>query len=85
VLLRRKKAALRRLFKSALRITSWRQQLEQLEQRQELQLERRLEQRQERQRQQLVQVLELVQQLELVQVLERLLSYRKLPGRKLQR
>ena len=40
-------------------------------------------QRQERQRQQLVQVLE--QQLELVLVLEGLLSYRKLPGRKLQR
>lgn len=83
MLLRRKKAARRRLFKSALRITSWRQQLvqRQLEQQQV----RRLEQRQERQRQQLVQVLEQVQQLELVQVLERLLSYRKLPGRKLQR
>jgi hypothetical protein len=35
--------------------------------------------------QQLGQVQELVQQLELVQVLERLLSYRKLPKRKLQR
>ena len=78
MLLRRKKAARRRLFKSALRITSWRQQLVQRQ-------VRRLEQRQERQRQQLVQVLEQVQQLELVQVLERLLSYRKLPGRKLQR
>ena len=82
MLLRRKKAARRRLFKSALRITSWRQQLVQ---RQELQLEQQQVQRQERQRQQLVQVLEQVQQLELVQVLERLLSYRKLPGRKLQR
>ena len=86
MLLRRKKAALRRLFQSSLRITSWRQQLEQRLVRQlEQQQVRRLEQRQERQRQQLVQVLELVQQLELVQVLERLLSYRKLPGRKLQR
>ena len=76
-LLRRKKAALRRLFYSSLRITSWRQQLEQ---RLVQQLEQRLVQQQERQRQQLVQVLELVQQLELVQVLERLLSCRKLPG-----
>ena len=78
MLLERKKAALRRLFKSARRITSWRQQLVQRQ-------ERQLEQQQERQRQQLVQVLEQVQQLELVQVLERLLSCRKLPGRKLQR
>ena len=79
-LLRRKKAALRRLFKSSLRITSWRQQLVQRQERQlEQQQERRL-QRQERQRQQLVQVLELVQQLEQVQVLERLLSCRKQPG-----
>ena len=45
--------------------------------------ERQLEQRQVRQRQQLVQVRELVQQL--VLVLEELLSYHKLPGRKLQR
>ena len=72
-LLRRKKAALRRLFYSSLRITSWRQQLEQ-------QLEQRLVQRLVQQRQQLVQVLELVQQLEQVQVLERLLSCRKQPG-----
>lgn len=64
-------------FYSSLRITSWRQQLEQqLVQ----QLEQRLVQQQERQRQQLVQVLELVQQLEQVQVLERLLSCRKQPG-----
>jgi len=79
-LLRRKKAALRRLFKSSLRITSWRQQLVQLEQRQERQLEQQQErhlQRQERQRQQLVQVLE--QQLVQALVLEGLLSYRKLP------
>ena len=82
-LLRRKKAALRRLFKSSLRITSWRQQLVQLGQRQERQLEQRQEQRQEQQRQQLVQVRVLVQQL--VLVLEELLSYRKLPERKLQR
>ena len=45
--------------------------------------ERQLEQRQEQQRQQLVQVRVLVQQL--VLVLEELLSYRKLPVRKLQR
>jgi hypothetical protein len=45
--------------------------------------ERQLEQRQEQQRQQLVQVRVLVQQL--VLVLEELLSYRKLPERKLQR
>ena len=76
---RRKKAALGRLFNWELRITSWRQQLVQLGQRQE----RQLEQRQEQQRQQLVQVRVLVQQL--VLVLEELLSYRKLPERKLQR
>ena len=76
MLLGRKKAALRRLFKSARRITSWRQQLVQLGQRQE----RQLEQRQVQQRQQLVQVRVLVQQLVLVLVLEELLSYRKLPG-----
>ncbi len=70
MLLGRKKAALRRLFKSARRITSWRQQLVQ---------------RQEQQRQQLVQVLAQEQQRVLVQVLEGLLSYRKLPVRKLQR
>ena len=80
-LLRRKKAALRRLFNSWLRITSWRQQLEQRLVRQlEQQQVRRLEQQLERQRQQLVLELELVQQLELVQVLERLLSCRKQPG-----
>ena len=78
MLLGRKKAALRRLFKSARRITSWRQQLVQRQ-------ERQLVQRREQQRQQLVQVLELVQQRVLVQVLEGLLSYRKLPVRKLQR
>jgi len=76
---RRKKAALRRLFNWELRITSWRQQLVQLGQLQE----RQLEQRQVQQRQQLVQVRVLVQQL--VLVLEELLSYRKLPERKLQR
>ena len=59
MLLGRKKAALRRLFKSARRITSWRQQL--------------------------VQVLVQEQQRVLVPVLEGLLSYRKLPVRKLQR
>ena len=74
-----KKADLRRLFNWELRITSWRQQLVQLGQLQE----RQLEQRQVQQRQQLVQVRVLVQQL--VLVLEELLSYRKLPGRKLQR
>jgi len=75
---RRKKAALRRLFNWELRITSWRQQLVQRQ-------ERQLEQRQVQQRQQLVQVRVLVQQLVLVLVLEELLSYRKLPERKLQR
>jgi alpha-D-ribose 1-methylphosphonate 5-triphosphate synthase subunit PhnG len=80
-LLRRKKAALRRLFNSWLRITSWRQQLEQRLVRQlEQQQVRRQEQQLEQQRQQLVLELELVQQLELVQVLERLLSCRKQPG-----
>jgi len=47
--------------------------------------ERQLVQQQEQQRQQLVQVLVQEQQRVLVQVLEGLLSYRKLPERKLQR
>ena len=81
MLLGRKKAALRRLFKSARRITSWRQQLVQRQERQE----RQLVQQREQQRQQLVQVLAQEQQRVLVQVLEGLLSYRKLPVRKLQR